>query len=83
MSNKLQQIIKFLYKYTFLLIGSGVAAVGLEIFLIPNNIIEKVSRAPWKLVRRRITPNIFRYHKITQFCCSKLLRIGSPASQKE
>ena len=43
----------------------------------------KVSRAPWKLVRRRITPNIFRYHKITQFCCSKLLRIGSPASQKE
>lgn len=40
MSNKLQQIIKFLYKYTFLLIGSGVAAVGLEIFLIPNNIID-------------------------------------------
>ena len=45
--------------------------------------VVKVSRAPWKLVRRRITPNIFRYHKITQFCCSKLLRIGSPASQKE
>jgi len=40
MNNKIQQIFKFLYKYALLLIGSGVAAVGLEIFLIPNNIID-------------------------------------------
>ena len=32
--------LKILYKYLFLLVGSLIAAVGLEVFLVPNNIID-------------------------------------------
>jgi uncharacterized membrane-anchored protein YitT (DUF2179 family) len=32
--------LKLFYKYLFLIIGSAIAAVGLEIFLVPNNIID-------------------------------------------
>lgn len=32
-------ILKIIVKYVLLLLGSAVAAVGLEIFLVPNNII--------------------------------------------
>jgi uncharacterized membrane-anchored protein YitT (DUF2179 family) len=40
MSKAMQHFLKILYKYVFLLAGSAIAAVGLEIFLIPNNIID-------------------------------------------
>ena len=35
-----KQGIKEIRRYIYLLIGSALAAVGLEIFLIPNNIID-------------------------------------------
>lgn len=34
------RIVKIIYKYILLLLGSAIAAVGLEIFLVPNNIID-------------------------------------------
>ena len=40
MSKRTSHIIRLLYTYTFLLIGAGIAAVGLEIFLVPNSIID-------------------------------------------
>jgi len=40
MSKELQHVLKLLSRYAFLLIGSAIAAVGLEIFLVPNNIID-------------------------------------------
>ena len=33
-------VMKIIIKYILLLIGSAIAAVGLEIFLVPNNIID-------------------------------------------
>lgn len=40
MSKRTSHIMRLLYTYTFLLIGAGIAAVGLEIFLVPNSIID-------------------------------------------
>ena len=40
MSKKSQHILKIVCKYACLLLGSAIAAVGLEIFLVPNNIID-------------------------------------------
>lgn len=40
MNNQEKHILKTLYKYIFLFLGSVIAAVGLEIFLVPNNIID-------------------------------------------
>jgi uncharacterized membrane-anchored protein YitT (DUF2179 family) len=40
MTMKRAIIIKYLKKYTFLFIGSILAAIGLEEFLVPNNIID-------------------------------------------
>lgn len=37
---KKKNVLRILYKYLFLFAGSVIAAVGLEIFLIPNNIID-------------------------------------------
>jgi len=40
MSKKSRHILKIVCKYACLLLGSAIAAVGLEIFLVPNNIID-------------------------------------------
>lgn len=40
MNKKKYNILRFIKKYVLLLLGSAIAAVGLEIFLIPNNIID-------------------------------------------
>ncbi|MBP1737091.1 MAG: hypothetical protein H6Q60_972 [Oscillospiraceae bacterium] len=40
MKKESHHIISTLYKYAFLLAGSVIAAVGLELFLVPNNIID-------------------------------------------
>ncbi len=40
MNSKKHPVLKLIKKYLLLLIGAFVAAVGLEIFLIPNNIID-------------------------------------------
>lgn len=40
MIKKKNNILRFVKKYFLLLLGSAIAAVGLEIFLIPNNIID-------------------------------------------
>lgn len=40
MKDKNMRLIKTIYKYVFLLIGAVIAAAGLELFLIPNNIID-------------------------------------------
>lgn len=40
MKKEKKQILKLLYKYALLLAGSAIAAVGLEIFLVPNMIID-------------------------------------------
>lgn len=40
MNKEKHPVVKFLNKYILLLLGSMIAAVGLEIFLIPNNIID-------------------------------------------
>ena len=40
MSKKTKHVVKLLTRYAFLLLGSAIAAVGLEIFLVPNNIID-------------------------------------------
>jgi uncharacterized membrane-anchored protein YitT (DUF2179 family) len=34
------RVIKTIYRYALLLLGAGIAAAGLEIFLVPNNIID-------------------------------------------
>lgn len=40
MKKERKHILKLIQKYLFLLVGSAIAAVGLEIFLVPNNIID-------------------------------------------
>ena len=40
MDKKKYHILKFIEKYSIIFIGSVIAAVGLEIFLIPNSIID-------------------------------------------
>jgi uncharacterized membrane-anchored protein YitT (DUF2179 family) len=40
MKKERKHILKLVQKYLFLLVGSAIAAVGLEIFLVPNNIID-------------------------------------------
>ena len=40
MTHEKHPVLKMIYKYLLLLIGSAIAAVGLEIFLVPNKIID-------------------------------------------
>lgn len=40
MSTKSRRVLRTIKKYTFLLVGAIFASIGLEIFLVPNNIID-------------------------------------------